>query len=59
MKPTALMMKMASKMTNAELAKALATTHDEIRKNGGSIKLQSTRWQMLTALKAEAATRAW
>jgi hypothetical protein len=59
MKPTALMLKMAAKMSNTELCLALISTNDAIKTGGGSINLQGTRWQMLGALKAEVARRAW
>lgn len=59
MKPTALMTKMAAKMSNQEVLAALVTTTNAIKKGGGSITLQGSRWQMLAALKAEAAKRVW
>lgn len=59
MKPTALQQKMVSKMSNTELSLALIAANDAIKKGGGSITLQGTRWQMLGAMKAEAARREW
>ena len=57
MAPTALQKKMASKMTDFQLAAALETTQTAIVAGGGSILAQGTRWQNLAALKAEAARR--
>lgn len=57
MNPTALQKKMASKMTDFQLSAALETTQAAIVAGGGSLTAQGTRWQNLSALKAEAARR--
>jgi hypothetical protein len=57
MKPTAYQKRRAAKMTKEQLSQAIATTREAIAKGGGSINLQCTRWQNLTALNAEMARR--
>jgi len=57
MNPTALMTKMAAKMTDADLQTARRATKAAIKNGGGSVLLQGTRWQNRAALEAEAARR--